>query len=403
MPCRCSQLVQRAFHRELGDAGAGAAHPARRVGVQRRGLLVDPHVGAGIQFGRGFPGGLDELPGRAFGQHRVLDQRRELAVRGGREADVLPGFAAERHHGEGVLAAEHQLDGSAHVPGRHGRQQQVRVGVLAAEAAHQRAQHAHLAVELEPAEQLADDAGQPVLQPEAERLAEDGGLAVGELRRHVDGQAAVGVPGREHGAGFHGVVVVRRRREDQVHRVDRGGEGVVGLADLHLARRPSAHLLHVRHPVRALLQGGRRVVGRAGVADIDQARRGPGVLERVRDDNRDALAAIAQPPVLQRQEVADLGSVQRQHLVQPRRVVVRQHGPHAGRCQGVGGVDGQDAPRGLGAGDGNRGVGRGAGQAGGKVGGVAGAARDLAPALDPARGGNGCGHGGAPQLMRLLV
>ena len=223
MPCRCSQLVQRAFHRELGDAGAGAAHPARRVGVQRRGLLVDPHVGAGIQFGRGFPGGLDELPGRALGQHRVLDQRRELAVRGGREADVLPGFAAERHHGEGVLAAEHQLDGSAHVLGRHGRQQQVRVGVLAAEAAHQRAQHAHLAVELEPAEQLADDAGQPVLQPEAERLAEDGGLAVGELRRHVDGQAAVGVPGREHGAGFHGVVVVvRRRREDQVHRVDRG-------------------------------------------------------------------------------------------------------------------------------------------------------------------------------------
>ena len=90
-------------------------------------------LGAGVELRRDFPYGLDELPGRALGQHRILDDGLQLTAFIGPQADALLRLAAKRHQGKRLRAGEHELDRPPVELGRHRGQQQVLIGGFAAE------------------------------------------------------------------------------------------------------------------------------------------------------------------------------------------------------------------------------------------------------------------------------
>ena len=83
-----------------------------------------------------------------------------------------------------------------------------------------------------------------------------------------------------------------------------------------------------------------------GVVDADAGCRLAGRLERLGDHRGDDLAAVVDGVGLEEQQLAVVG------LAEPRRVVVRDDGEHAGQRERAPGVDRVDLAGGDGGGDG---------------------------------------------------
>ena len=165
--------------------------------------------------------------------------------------------------------------------------------------------------------------------------------------------------------------------------------GLLGLADLDLPGIACTDLLRVGGPPQALAQREGDIGAGCAIGDAHELGGVTRVLERVGDDDGDALPRITDPIVLQREEVANLVAVGREHLLQARCIVMRHDHAHARRPRRLGDVDRRDAPRRLRREHRRRDVGLEAENVGVKVSGVDDAAHHLFAAFDaPRRAGH---------------
>ncbi len=206
----------------------------------------------------------------------------------------------------------------------------------------------------------------------------------------VHGQSAVLPAGRGR-VGLHRMVVQGAHGVRGVHPHRGGGEGRGEVAALAHRRMAAVGLLR-RVEVR-VVGAQQDVVVLHGVVDVEDLGGLARDLRRVGDDHGHVPAAVRDPVVLEQQERRVV------RLAEPGRVLVGEHGAHAGALQNGFGVHGGDPA----AGDGG---GHGAGvEAAGRrpVDGVAGLARHLLPGVaadGPRRRTHElAGHGAVPPVV----
>ena len=171
---------------------------------------MDLDVLAGVRLDDVFNERLDVGATGTLSDVGIMEDRLQLPIGIRSQPHPLAHRAADRLHGEVLLAGEDELDRAAVELGGHRGYQEVVVRVLAAErAARQGSDDAHLVVEMEAAEHLGDQARQPIFQPEAKRLTQRHRVAVAKLAGQMNGEATVVVPGGDDTGRLHRVVVVR--------------------------------------------------------------------------------------------------------------------------------------------------------------------------------------------------
>ena len=326
---RHRELVHGGFEREDAARLAGGAHVGRRVHVHGCQAMARGDVRARVQEPARVQERLRELLVGGGLLVALVHDGGEAAVARGAEGDALDRVRAVADAVVHLAPRQHQLDRPPRHAGAERRQRHVRPGAQpGAEGA---------------ADEGRDDAD--VLGRDAEHGGELVGHVVHPLRLVPQGQA-VAVPGRDRGVHLDRVVVLARDHVGLVD-LDLGGrEGSFGIAAPRLVRLDLALVgLLVRrvHRLGAADVGGR---GLGRVGDAHQPRRVGGLLEGLGDHERDRLALMVHPVVLEHVQALTDGWV-REALVrsvgEPRRVAVGQDREHAGRPFGLRRVDRSDA------------------------------------------------------------
>ncbi len=315
-------------------------------------------MGSGVHDTGGCRGLLHELLDAGGVRGDLVRHGGEPAVGLGGEAEPVQGRCAVTDHGRQVAAGQGEGDGPPRQPGRHRREHHVGTrGALGAETA---------------ADVFGDD--RDPFRGHLEQRGQGVPYDRGALAGVVHGQP-VAVPAGGGGVRFHRVVVQRRHPVGGVDPYGGGVEGAIRVAPFGAGRIAGVGLLG---DVRLRVRGGEGDVVRfRGVRDAHRGGAGPGVLGGLGHHEGDEPAAVRDFGVLQYRE----GGVVR--LGEPGRVVVGEHGQHAGQGQRGRRVDAGHPAPGDGGGHrpGERPV------RAGLLGRVAGRAGDLLPPF-PALGGS---------------
>ncbi len=361
------QFVHRALEREHAQGLARRAGEGGRHRVAAHQPVDALEAGAGVDLGGDAEGGLGPVVERRGDRELVMPDRRQLAVAGRAELDVLLLFLAVAAGGEHLAARHHQPDGAADVLGGQRGEGDVRPdhGLGAERAADEVGQHPDLG------------RGHPQQRGDRELHGLDA------LTRVVEGEL-VAVPGGGGGQHLDRVVVVGGEPEPGVDPQVRGGQPVGDVAARGPARHQAAEeLLGLVGGVPALVDRGHR--RGLGVADADQAGGVLRLLQAVGDHDRDRLPGVVDDVVLHREERLAGGRAadqrrQQRHWVQLRHVAVGQDAGDALGPSRLRGVDGGDPAAGDPGAD-DRGVGQ---VRQGDVAGVVRGAGHLGRAVDPA-------------------
>ena len=197
------QRVDRALHGEGADRLARRPHEGIGNAMDCRHPLPDPVGPHRVQVARRKAELLRKVVFVGLGGDALVDERRELPVLIGGDRHPLPGRRAAADEPEHTFARERDADGaSGHARGHHAELVVEPQRALAAEpAADERRQQRH------------------VLALQSEHVRQTAGPARRELAGVVHGDAVVGCPDGNRRVRLDGVVVVRGRREGQVHGV----------------------------------------------------------------------------------------------------------------------------------------------------------------------------------------